>query len=101
MAITQAAYISAKTRLLHMMRILDIFRPYSKGLKTGWHVSQYNDKQILKMLGRLFMLNLLCNISKKAPHEKFRREARWGVQVETAFCLVCLEPEKQILRILI
>lgn len=71
-----STYSSAERRFLQMMRILDRFRPYSKGLNTGWQVNQYNDRTIRKMSGTSFMLNLLCTISKLAPQVKLSSEAR-------------------------
>lgn len=68
--------ILPKARLLHMMRILDIFSPYNTGLKSGWHASQYNDKKMRNMFGTLLILNRPCTISKKAPKVKLSREAR-------------------------
>lgn len=92
---------SPNIKVLYIMRILDIFSPYSRGLMSGWNVSQYSDKKMRNMSGIFCKSNLLCTISKKHPKEKLVREARWGVQVLRAFCLVCLEPEKHTLRILI
>ena len=65
-----------KARPLHMTRILDRFSPYIKGLKSGGQVRKYKDKKMRNIMGALFILNLLCTISKKHPKEKLSREAR-------------------------
>lgn len=51
----------------------------------------YRDRILRSTLGTLVISNLLCRISKKQPKDKFNRHTRWGVQVLTAFCLVCLK----------
>lgn len=90
---------SPHSKRLHMLNILDIFSPYSSGVKRGWHVRKYSDNKMANISGTLLISNLLCKIWKQTPKEKLSREARWGVQVLTAFCRFCLEPEKQTLRI--
>lgn len=83
-----------------MRRILDRFRPYITGLKSGAHVRKYKEKKMRSLLGKLLMLKRLCRRSKMAPIQKFSSEARWREHVLTAFCLACLEPETHTFRIL-